>query len=556
MVFWGVANMGQQLPAEQLQQLLAWLLSKVSTAKPQEISIVFWGVATMGLQLPAEQLQQLLAGFIDKLGTAAPKGVANVIWGVATMGQQVSSNQLQQLLGALAGKLPSASPQDMAMTMWGVARLQPQPFFPAPLLEPEAKQAIIRMVPAMIPQNLANIAWACGIWGYGDEQLLLPLFNRARDTFLLLRGSSRREAGASVQNLANMCWAAAVLNMQQLVSHVEQFAAAISSRWEDVVAEEKLQLYQVHMWLLDLDRSSKGLLGCLSEEQLQECGDQWQKQIGEIAASAKTSPAHQAVYSAAAEMSGLRDPPQLEGLTKDGLHSIDVRVVTIAGSKIAIEVDGPQHFRQPDLLPTGTTQWRNRSLAARGYVVVSVPPWEWSGLRAAERVGYLEGKIQQGLAGVSGGLVPDAGAAPLAFPPSPSSNIRCRSRCSSTGSGSNDGFHTAGTEAASSTALAASSGNMSGRESLKPPPPAPAHAAMTNHCPATAAPLHPLLHDQSALFARLDKMSMSGLREVAAAVSGSGLVKVVTSGPGRTKAVVRAEIRELLGKGLHGGSGE
>jgi hypothetical protein len=47
-------------------------------------------------------------------------------------------------------------------------------------------------------------------------------------------------------------------------------------------------------------------------------------------------------------------------------------------------------------------------------------------------------------------------------------------------------------------------------------------------------------------------MSMSELRQVAAAVSGSGLVKVVTSGPGRTKAVVREEIRELLGKGVKG----
>jgi hypothetical protein len=392
------------------QQLLPGYIGKLGTDTPQGIANVIWGVATIGQQLHAEQLQQLLAGFIGKLGTASPQDISMAIWGVATMGQQLPAEQLQQLVRALAAKLPSADPQNVANTMWGVARLQPQPFFPAPLLEIKAKQAIIRMVPAMIPQAVSNIAWACGVLGYADEQLLLPLFNKARDK-TLSRRSSVRDVGDNVQGVANMCWAAAVLNMQQLVSHVEQFAAAISSRWGDVVAEGKQQLYQVHMWLLDLHSNSKGLLGCLSEQQLQECREQWQKLIFEVAALDRTSPAHQAVFKVATHLPGLSQPPKLEGLTADGLHSIDVLVVTGGGVPVAIEVDGPRHFRQPDLQPTGKTQWRNRSLAARGYVVVSVPYWEWNQLPAAERVGYLEGKIQQGLAGASGGVVPDAGAA-------------------------------------------------------------------------------------------------------------------------------------------------
>jgi hypothetical protein len=446
-MIWAVATMGQQLPAEQLQQLLAAFIGKLDTATPQGIANVIWGVATMGQQLQADQLQQLLSGFIGMLGIATPQGIANVIWGVATMRQQLHSDQLQQLLagflgtlstatpqgianvlwavstmgeqlptkqskqlsGAFAAKLPSASPQDVAMTMSGVARLQPQPFFPAPLLEAKSKQAIIRMVPTMIPVDLANIAWACGTWGYGDEQLLLPLFNKGREDLLALKGRSSREVGASVQGLANMCWAAAVLNMQQLVSHVEQFAAAISSRWEHVVAEGKWQLYQAHMWLQG--SNSRGLLDCLSEQQLQECKEQWHKGIIEVAASARTSSTHQAVLKAAAHLPGLKQPPQLEEPTDDRLHSVDVLVVIKGGVRVAIEVDGPQHFRQPDLQPTGTTQWRNRSLAARGYVVVSVPYWEWDRLPAAKRVGYLEGKIQQGFAGASGGVVPGAGAA-------------------------------------------------------------------------------------------------------------------------------------------------
>jgi hypothetical protein len=480
-VIWGVATMGQQLPAEQLQQLLAEFEGKLGPATPQNIANVVWGVATMGQQLPAEQLQEFLAKFEGKLGPATPQNIANVVWGLATMGQQVSGQRAQQLVGALAAKLCSSSPQAVANTMWGVARLQPQPFFPRPLLEAKAKQAIIRMVPDMIPQQLANIALACGVWGYRDEQLLLPLFNKARDDFLVLpESSSSRAVGASVQSLAKMCWAAAVLNMQQLVSHVEQFAAAISSRWEDAVMESMLQLYQVHKWLLDLDSSSEGLLGCLSEQQLQECLEQWHERMDRLAAAVETSRVHKAVQAAAAKLTGLSERPEQEAVTADGLHRIDVLVVTATGVPVAIEVDGHHRFRLPDLQPTGTTQWRNRSLAARGYVVVSVPYWEWNKLSASGRVKYLEAKIQQELA-----------------------------------------------QAASTASFEA---------------------------PAHAASLHPLLQNQPTLLARLDQMSMFELREVTAAVSGSGLVKVVTSGPGRTKAVVREEIRELLGKVLPRGT--
>ena len=250
----------------------------------------------------------------------------------------------------------------------------------------------------MIPQDLASIAWACGMLGYWDEQLLLPLYKKAREVFFLGGGSSSTGVVVTTQHLANMCWAAAVLNLHQLISHVEQFAAAVSRKWEEAAPEEKLQLYQVHMWLLDQQGNSRGLAGCLTNQQLQECREQWQKGIGEVVASAKASSAHKAVYAAAQQLSFLGQPAELEAQTADGLHSIDVLVVTSGGVKVAIEVDGPQHFRQPDLQPTGITQWRNRSLAARGYVVVSVPPWEWRPLRPKQHLAYLESKVQQALA--------------------------------------------------------------------------------------------------------------------------------------------------------------
>ena len=397
----GVARMGQQLPDQQVQLLVAGLVNKLDSAKPQEIANTIWGVATMGQQVHADQLQELLKQLLPMLATAKPLDVSHAVWGIATMGQQLPAEQLQQLLKVLALKLPSAHPQAVANAMWGVARLQPQPFLPVPLLAPEAKEAIIGMLPAVIPQHLANIAWACGMLGYRDEQLLLPFFNKAKEVFFVDEGSSSMAVVATTQHLSNMCWAAAVLNMQQLISHVDQFAAAVSSKWEEAVPEGKRQLYQVHMWLLDQQGNSRGFGDCLTKQQLQDCREQWQKQMAEDTSSAKASSAHRAVYAAAHQLSFLSQPPELEARTADGLHSIDVLVITSGGVKVAIEFDGPTHFRQPDLQPTGPTQWRNRSLAARGYVVVSVPYWEWNPLLPKQSVDYLEGKVQQALAGAS-----------------------------------------------------------------------------------------------------------------------------------------------------------
>ena len=475
-VVWGVATMGQQLPDQQVQLLAGWFVGKLEAAKPQEIANLIWAVASMGRVVPEEQLQQLLNAFTCKLATASPQAVGNVVWGVAKMQQQVPAKQLQQLVGAmlgkaeeivpqnisnliwgiatmgqevpvkqldhlltiLASKLPSAKPQHVANTIWGVASLQPQPFFPAVLLEPEADQAIISMLPAMIPQELANIALACGWLSYRNDKLLLALFDNA---WQALCGASNSKRSPNSQDLANMCWTAAVLDMQQLISHVEQFATAASSKWKEAIADGKRQLYQVHMWLLDQQGNSRGLSACLTEQQLRECREQWQKQLL-ARASARASSTQRGVLAAAQHLQGLSCPPQQEAVTADGLQSIDVLVVTVGGGQVAIEFDGPRHFRQPDLQPTGPTQWRNRSLAARGYVVVSVPYWDWDELPTSRHVCYLESKVQQGILEACQPAVPAvAAAAPPLTPPSsssPSGSTRAHASPSSSSSGSNE----------------------------------------------------------------------------------------------------------------------
>ena len=58
-------------------------------------------------------------------------------------------------------------------------------------------------------------------------------------------------------------------------------------------------------------------------------------------------------------------------------------------------MEGPYHYVQPDNTLTGSTLFRNRALAARGFTVISIPHWDWFELRsAAQQQQYLLDKLQ------------------------------------------------------------------------------------------------------------------------------------------------------------------
>ena len=60
----------------------------------------------------------------------------------------------------------------------------------------------------------------------------------------------------------------------------------------------------------------------------------------------------------------------------------------------AIEFDGPLHFLACTA-PTGATLIKRRHLELLGYILVSVPYWEWDELSGMdERRKYFEGKLQ------------------------------------------------------------------------------------------------------------------------------------------------------------------
>jgi hypothetical protein len=375
---WAVATMRQQVPAEQLQELLDAFLSMLQQAKPQELSNTLWAVVTMGQQMPAGQLQQLLNALVDLLPEAGPQAVSNSLWAVAIMGQQVPEGQLQQLLDALVDKLKQATPQAVSNTLLACAKLS---FLPQQLL---AAPGLAGLLAAGTPQALANAAWACGQLGHRDEQLMGALLAAAQQLLKAAPGTNSGDRCFNSQGLCNLCWAVAVLDLQQHAQLVLQLAQACSSMWGSTVAEHQ-QLWQVHTWLLDFQLAGgQGLQGSLTEQQLQQCRAAWKQALHQTAKEQQTD--FQCSVFAAVQRLGIawQQQPQMEqlsvgrdGVTPDGALLLDIAGRTAAGVLVAVEADGPWHFRRPDGGLMGTTQYRNRALAVRGYRLVSVPKYAW-----------------------------------------------------------------------------------------------------------------------------------------------------------------------------------
>jgi tetratricopeptide (TPR) repeat protein len=389
---WAVATMGQQLPHRQLQQMLERFQQVLHSAKPQNVSNTL--LACAKLQHAPLQLQQMLDHFQQVLHLAKPQEVSNTLWAIATMGQSVPPHQLQQMLDRFQQLLPDVKPQEVSNTSLACAKLQ---FAPLQLLSALEQQPVQlqKFLAAAKPQDLANTAWACGQLGYRSKQLPGELLHQAARLLQSIGGAG----GFTVQDLCTLCWSAAVMDMQQCVSLVLQLATAVTQMWGSTLDEDLQQLYQVHLWLLDssLPAPGRGLSGVLSQQQLQQCRASWELSLAAATASTKTSGFQRDVFAAAQRLpAGVwYTSPQLEQVTADGALSIDIAATTAAGVRVAIEADGPSHFIQPGNSLTGGTLFRNRALAARGYVVLSIPGWKWQQLRGADsKQQYLLAKLQ------------------------------------------------------------------------------------------------------------------------------------------------------------------
>jgi very-short-patch-repair endonuclease len=139
-------------------------------------------------------------------------------------------------------------------------------------------------------------------------------------------------------------------------------------------------VYYVHAWLLDVGAGDgSGLAAGLTAEQLEQCKSALRQQLQQRREQQLRKPTkfQTEVRAAVSQLPGVRQGSlQYEELV-DGLVLVDVVAEMNDGRKLAVEADGATHFTHQHGQLTGSTLHRNRALAARGYVVVSVNNKDW-----------------------------------------------------------------------------------------------------------------------------------------------------------------------------------
>ncbi|KAF8060278.1 hypothetical protein HT031_004813 [Scenedesmus sp. PABB004] len=352
-------------------------------ANAQDLANAAHGAATAGVALEQGDVQRLLAALERQLGTANPQDVANTLWALATMGREVPQPQLEQLLTALERQLGAAKPQELAITLWVCGQLR---HLPSQLLAALSQQPddLERLLVASNAQTLANMALACAKLGHADERLLGPLLRTAA-------AQVQADASLSGQDLANTCWAVAVLDLQQCAGELAVLARAASEQWSSTAPEDLRQLHQVQLWATDCSLQLPGsggvpgLAGALAPQQLEACRAAW---AASLAVTQQQQPGQfQCEVYAALQRLPLdwAAPPAMEQLAApDGACLVDITATTAGGARLAVEADGPTHFRTPGRGLMGETLFRNRALVARGYSLVVVPWFEWAELHSAE----------------------------------------------------------------------------------------------------------------------------------------------------------------------------
>ncbi|KAF6250436.1 hypothetical protein COO60DRAFT_1705894 [Scenedesmus sp. NREL 46B-D3] len=284
-----------------------------ASANARDISTVLYGAATIQQQLKEQQLQGLLIAFVSILQHATPLEISDTLWSVATLSQEVPEDQLQLLLADFAAKLQQATPRHVVSTLWACAKLG---YLPQQLL---AAPELAGLLQAGSAQQLANAARACGQLGHRDEQLMAALLPEVQ----------------------------------------RRLTAASSSRNTPV-----------HTWLLDFQLAgAQGLQGSLTAQQLQQCRA-WDRSLQEAAGQGGTD-FQRSVFAAVCQLPiTWQQQPQMEqlsvgrgGFTTDGALLLDIAGRTANGVLVAVEADGPTHFRRPDGGLKGATQYRNRALA-------------------------------------------------------------------------------------------------------------------------------------------------------------------------------------------------
>ncbi|PNW72732.1 hypothetical protein CHLRE_15g638700v5 [Chlamydomonas reinhardtii] len=390
--------------------------------KPQGLSNIL--LALEGLQLRGKQ-SELLASAVAAEGVRRgfagfePQHLSNSAWALAKMGYGVGATpqameQSPWYAAAVAaaqrpGVMAGAKPQDWANLLYALALVRHQP--PPVLLDASAAAAMQRGS----AQHCANSLWALAVLQLRHVGLEAAVCGRLGE--LLRQGPE----SLAEQDLCNGLWALVALAggggpaSPAAAALAPALAREAARRCEELQAEALSQLWQ-----------AQHELGGEVTEALARSPDLLAAMEAAVAAKratgSNTSRLQEQVAEALQRLLQKGRLPIVSVRTEVVVEGVLGRVDVVAdwsdGRRVAIEVDGPDHFlidRKDDpSAVVGSTALRNRQLrrALGEGGLLCVPYWEWDRQKTSSaQEAYLLQRLQDLLSGASSGASAGYGTA-------------------------------------------------------------------------------------------------------------------------------------------------
>jgi hypothetical protein len=295
----------------------------------------------------------------EVVGECKAQDVANTLWAYATMAREPGERVMDMLERRMGEVVREYKAQDVANTLWAYATMGRGAGERAISMMEGRMHAVVRQFD---PQGVANTLWASCV-----------LFERRTDTLVKIAGS------------LSLCFA----NLRKGLD-----------------ASGPKRLHQLHQVFLTC-RLEEGLRSRMPPAFL-ELEERLAPSCLQAFESGLTRPSEgQRDVKRSLERMGLL--VEEEARCPRSGYSIDL-LVRDKGAEVpsegggpggggarrwAVEFDGPVRFMVRGT-PTGATSLKRRHLRLLGYTLVSVPYWEWAGLRGGDREAYLRGRLYVG----------------------------------------------------------------------------------------------------------------------------------------------------------------
>jgi hypothetical protein len=311
------------------------------------------------------------------MGDYIAQNFSNTLHACSKLGITPPLDWLQRCWHISALKLGEFNPQELSNTLYACGQLGITP--PAAWLQ-RFWHASGPKLGEFVPQGLSNVLLACahlvimppGVW----------LQSLCKSYVRLLPESNCHDLSNSVLSMATL----GLWELPVFPSLWERLLHATPRGTPEWSTETQLAVQQLYQTYLAAAVERPGLLSALDAEMLAAARKSWIDGMEN-----RTSRFHAEVSAC---LTAIGVAHSNEQWCERAERRIDI-AIDGAGAPIALEVDGPSHFLQ-DGRQDGSTQLRNRMLAAHGWRVVVVDYREWIKVKTqAQREEYLRHVLAQ-----------------------------------------------------------------------------------------------------------------------------------------------------------------